>query len=44
MESMLSEMYENYTTHLVPESGHYIEEENLDGFVDTVLRFLAKHS
>jgi hypothetical protein len=28
MESMLSEMYENFSTNLVPESGHYIAEEN----------------
>ena len=33
MESMLSEMYEEYATELVPVSGHWIAEENPSGFV-----------
>lgn len=40
---MLSEMYEDFTAELVPESGHWIAEENPRGFVDSVLKFLAKH-
>jgi pimeloyl-ACP methyl ester carboxylesterase len=43
MESMLPEMYENFSMDLVSESGHYVAEENPDGFVESVLKFLAKH-
>ncbi|KAE9377292.1 alpha/beta-hydrolase [Stipitochalara longipes BDJ] len=43
MESMLSEMYDDYVAELVPKSGHWIAEENPNGFIDSVLRFLAKH-
>jgi hypothetical protein len=43
MESMLSEMCEDYATGLMPDSGHRIAEENPSGFVGSVLKFLAKH-
>jgi len=41
-EAMGKEMYEDAQVAVVPESGHYIAEENPEGFVQAVLRFLEE--
>lgn len=41
MESMLSEMYENYSTNLVPSLGITLRKKTPDTF--DVTRFLAQH-
>ncbi|KAI9822701.1 MAG: hypothetical protein M1827_000420 [Pycnora praestabilis] len=43
-EGMIREMYENVEVAIVEESGHYIAEENPDGFVREVLAFVGKHT
>lgn len=42
-ESMASEVYENIEVAVVEASGHYLAEENPDGFVKQVLDFVGKH-
>ncbi len=39
MQRMLPEMYENFSFDVVPDSGHWIAEENPNAFVRSVLHF-----
>jgi pimeloyl-ACP methyl ester carboxylesterase len=39
-EDMAKEFYENVTTGIVPDSGHYLAEENPEGFVSRLLEFI----
>jgi pimeloyl-ACP methyl ester carboxylesterase len=39
-EDMAHEFYEDVTPGVVPDSGHYLAEENPEGFVREVLRFI----
>jgi pimeloyl-ACP methyl ester carboxylesterase len=39
-EDMAKEFYEDVQVGLVPESGHYLAEENPKGFVDELLKFI----
>lgn len=40
-QGMAAEAFENVNARFVPEAGHYIAEENPEGFVEQVLEFLA---
>jgi pimeloyl-ACP methyl ester carboxylesterase len=42
-EHMMQEMHDDAEIAFVENSGHYIAEENPEGFVETVLRFVRKH-
>jgi pimeloyl-ACP methyl ester carboxylesterase len=39
-ESMAKEFYEDVKVGLVSDSGHYIAEENPEGFVEELLKFI----
>jgi pimeloyl-ACP methyl ester carboxylesterase len=40
---MMQEMHDGAEIAFVENSGHYIAEENPEGFVETVLGFVRKH-
>ncbi|KAF2177046.1 alpha/beta-hydrolase [Zopfia rhizophila CBS 207.26] len=42
-ESMMQEMHDDTEVAFVENSGHYIAEENPEGFVEKVLEFVGKH-
>jgi pimeloyl-ACP methyl ester carboxylesterase len=42
-EFMMQEMHDGAEIAFVENSGHYIAEENPEGFVETVLGFVRKH-
>ncbi|KUJ20594.1 alpha/beta-hydrolase [Mollisia scopiformis] len=43
MKRMLPEMYETFGCEIVPDSGHYIGEENSDALVAFAIAFLQEH-
>lgn len=43
-EEQLNELYENVEASFVPNAGHYIPDEQPEGFVEKVLPFILKHS
>lgn len=42
-EGMANEFYENVHVGIVPDSGHYLAEENPQGFVSELLKFIESH-
>ena len=43
-EEQTKEFYDNVEVLTVPKSGHWTAEENPEAFVDTVVKFVGKHS